>query len=248
MVDVTDISLGVLSGVCLHAGLTHFIVRMSVIDFLHLGPFGMLIMIVTMSAALSYEIRQRGERVQVARRDSRALQQAILDKAGHAIISTTVDGVITSFYRTAERMPGYTAAEVIGRRTPEILHDPAEVAARAGEFSTALGTEVKPGFEVFVTKARSDQSSEHEWTYIRKDGTRFPVLLTVTALRDRRIQSRRAGGSCRATRCRGARLSRPGAPRGAAHGRANRRFARIVARRAHGDAGDGRRPERRRSR
>lgn len=112
------------------------------------------------------------------------LQRAILDNAGYAVISTTPDGIITTFNPAAEKILGYAAAEVVGLRTPAIIHDPAEVAARAKEFSDELGEAIAPGFDVFVAKARRNLPNEYEWTYIRKDGTRFPVLLSVTALRD----------------------------------------------------------------
>ena len=111
-------------------------------------------------------------------------QRAILENAGYSIISTTPDGVITSFNPAAERMLGYSAAEVVGLQTPALIHDPSEVAARAQELSVKLGKTIEPGFEVFVASARQNLPNEHEWTYIRKDGTHFPVILSVTALRD----------------------------------------------------------------
>ena len=111
-------------------------------------------------------------------------KSAILDYAGHAIISTTPDGITTTFNQTAERMLGYSATEMVGLQTPAILHDAAEVATYAQKFSAELGVTIEPGFEVFVAKTRLNLPNEHEWTYIRKDGTRLPVLLTVTALRD----------------------------------------------------------------
>ena len=110
-------------------------------------------------------------------------QKAVLDYAGYAIIATTPDGVIQTFNCAAERMLGYRAEEVIGTMTPAVIHDPQEVADRAKTFSKELGERIEPGFEVFVAKARRDLANEHEWTYIRKDGTRFPVLLSVTALK-----------------------------------------------------------------
>jgi len=112
------------------------------------------------------------------------LQHAILENAGYSIISTTPDGVITSFNPAAERMLGYSAAEVVGLQTPALIHEPSEVAARAEEFSIELGETIEPGFEVFVAKARQNLPNEYEWTYIRKDGRHFPVILSVTALRN----------------------------------------------------------------
>ena len=112
------------------------------------------------------------------------LHRAIQENAGYAIISTTTDGVFTSFNPAAERMLGYSAAELVGLKTPALIHEPSEVVARAQEFSKELGLSIEPGFAVFVAKTQQNLPNEHEWTYIRKDGTHFPVILTVTALRD----------------------------------------------------------------
>ena len=93
-----------------------------------------------------------------------------------SIIGMDVDGVITVFNEGAERMLGYTAEEVVGRETLQLIHDPREVAARARELGVA------PGFEVFVAAARRNLAETREWTYVRKDGGRIPVSLTVTAM------------------------------------------------------------------
>ena len=111
-------------------------------------------------------------------------KKAVLDYAGHAIIATSPDGIIQTFNPAAERMLGYTAGEVIGKVTPAVIHDPQEVADRARLFSGELSERIEPGFEVFVAKARRNLPNDYEWTYIRKDGTRFPVFLSVTALRN----------------------------------------------------------------
>jgi len=114
------------------------------------------------------------------------LNRAIVDGADHLIITTDTNGVIQSFNRAAEMHLGYPAEELIGKSTPAIFHDADEVARHAQELTDA-GTPVQPGFDVFITKARQIPGGDtHEWTYIRKDGSRFPVLLTVTALRDGR--------------------------------------------------------------
>ncbi len=110
-------------------------------------------------------------------------QEAVLDYAGFAIIATTPDGLIQTFNRAAQRMLGYGAEEVIGKMTPAVIHDPQEVMDRATTFSMELGERIEPGFEVFVAKTRRGLPNEHEWIYIKKDGTRFPVLLSVTALK-----------------------------------------------------------------
>lgn len=115
-----------------------------------------------------------------------ALQQAILDSANYTIISTTVDGTITTFNKTAERWLGYQAAQVVGKTTPILIHDRQEVERRSLELSRELGVTIEPGFEAFVAKARRGEPDEWEWTYICKDGSRFPVRLSITALRDKR--------------------------------------------------------------
>jgi PAS domain S-box-containing protein len=117
-------------------------------------------------------------------KENAALQQAILDSANFTVISTKVDGIITTFNATAERWLGYKAIEIVGKTTPIIIHDPEEVKQRSQELSQELGVKIEPGFEVFVAKARRGEPDEREWSYIRKDGSRFPVLLSVTALRD----------------------------------------------------------------
>ena len=110
-------------------------------------------------------------------------QKAVLDYAGFAIIATTPDGIIQTFNRAAERMLGYGAEEVIGKVTPAVIHDPQEVMDRATTLSMELGERIEPGFETFVAKSRRGLPNEDEWTYIKKDGSRFPVLLSVTALK-----------------------------------------------------------------
>lgn len=111
-----------------------------------------------------------------------AFQQSILRCADSAVIATTADGVITHFNPAAERMLGYTAEEMIGKLTPATFHDPTEVDARAKELARELGHSVAPGFNVFVGKARDGEPETREWTYVRHDGSRFPVLLSVSAL------------------------------------------------------------------
>ena len=109
-------------------------------------------------------------------------RQAVLDSAQYSMISTDTRGVIVSFNAAAERMLGYRADEMIGLATPERFHDATEVSRRATELWQELGVTIEPGFESFVALARRGETDEREWTYVRKDGSRFPVRLSVSAL------------------------------------------------------------------
>ena len=117
-------------------------------------------------------------------RELTILQKAILDSANHSIISTAPDGIIQTFNKAAQRWLGYTEEDVVKRSSISILHAPQEVAAYAEELTKKLGYLLQPGFEVFAAKARQGIPDEREWTYIRKDGSTFPVLLSITALLD----------------------------------------------------------------
>jgi PAS domain S-box-containing protein len=131
------------------------------------------------------QAREQGEN---RLREATRLHRAILDSANYTIISTDVDGTIETFNAAAESTLGYRADEVVGKTSPAIFHDLDEVVRRAGELSQELGREIAPGFEVFIAKARLGVPDENEWTYVRKNGGRVPVLLSVTALRDERRQ------------------------------------------------------------
>jgi PAS domain S-box-containing protein len=113
-----------------------------------------------------------------------ALQSAIFNSANFSSIATDAKGVIQIFNVGAERMLGYTAAEVMNKITPADISDPQEVIGRAKALSIELGTPITPGFEALVFKASRGIEDIYELTYIRKDGTRFPAVVSVTALRD----------------------------------------------------------------
>jgi PAS domain S-box-containing protein len=113
-----------------------------------------------------------------------ALQSAIFNSANFSSIATDAKGVIQIFNVGAERMLGYTAAEVMNKNTPADISDPQEVIARAKALSVELGTPITPGFEALVFKASRGIEDIYELTYIRKDGSRFPAVVSVTALRD----------------------------------------------------------------
>jgi PAS domain S-box-containing protein len=113
-----------------------------------------------------------------------ALQDAIFNSANFSSIATDEKGVIQLFNVGAERMLGYTALEVVDKITPADISDPQEVIARAKALSIELGTPITPGFEALVFKASRGIEDIYELTYIRKDGSRFPAVVSVTALRD----------------------------------------------------------------
>src|SRR5437764_10998327 len=113
-----------------------------------------------------------------------ALQKAIFNSANFSSIATDAKGVIQIFNVGAERMLGYTAAEVMNKITPADISDPQELIARAKALSVELGTPITPGFEALVFKASRGIEDIYQLTYIRKDGTRFPAVVSVTALRD----------------------------------------------------------------
>jgi PAS domain S-box-containing protein len=113
-----------------------------------------------------------------------ALQSAIFNSANFSSIATDAKGVIQIFNVGAERMLGYTAAEVMNRVTPADISEPRELVARAQALSLELSTPINPGFEALVFKASRGIEDIYELTYVRKDGSRFPAVVSVTALRD----------------------------------------------------------------
>ena len=123
-------------------------------------------------------------RRQLALLKAGALQNAILTSANFSIIATDEKGIIQLFNVGAERMLGYTAAEVVNKINPSDIHDPQEVTARAQELSLERATPIAPGFEALAFKASRGIEDIYELTYIRKDGSRFPASISITALRD----------------------------------------------------------------
>ena len=111
--------------------------------------------------------------VELAMRSTTALTGAVFNNANVSIISTGTTGIINLVNDTAQRWLGYTADELVGKATPSILHDLEEVQAHSLALSQELGMTINPGFDVFVTKARLYGCDEREWTYIRKDCSRF---------------------------------------------------------------------------
>src|SRR5678816_828698 len=113
-----------------------------------------------------------------------ALQSAIFNSANFSSIATDARGVIQIFNVGAERMLGYAALDVVNQITPADISDPQELVARAAALSLELDTPITPGFEALVFKASRGIEDIYELTYIRRDGSRFPAVVSVTALRD----------------------------------------------------------------
>jgi len=133
-------------------------------------------------ALIETEIALRSALAANARTLSR--QRALLDGTNFSVIATNPAGLIEEFNSGAEQMLGYRADEMVGLHTPAVIHVAEEVVARAAELSTAMGVTISPGFEVLVTRARQNRVDERAWTYVRKDGSHVPVILSVTALRN----------------------------------------------------------------
>jgi PAS domain S-box-containing protein len=121
---------------------------------------------------------------ETALREAGALQRAIFNSANFSSIATDAKGVIQIFNVGAERMLGYAAIDVLNKVTPADISDPDEVIARARSLSLELSTTIHPGFDALVFKASRGIEDIYELTYIRKDGSRLPAVVSVTALRD----------------------------------------------------------------
>ena len=130
---------------------------------------------------ITLEIEKKEELINISTELS-----AILNATEFSIVSSGLDGVIKQFNKGAENLLGYKAEDVIGKITPEIFHLKEEVVKRAEELSMELGRKVEPGYDTFVLKAREFGIADlQEWSYVRKDGTTFPMVLSVTAIKNK---------------------------------------------------------------
>lgn len=127
--------------------------------------------------------QQVAERTDELARANQLLTSVLRSASEVSIIATDSDGVIWVFNTASERMLGYRAEEMIGKSTPAPLHLAEEIIARGIELSAEYGTPVE-GFRVFTHVAEQHGSETREWTYVRKDGSCFPVSLVVTVTRD----------------------------------------------------------------
>lgn len=141
--------------------------------------FGFIFFMFTLKKALTEQDVSRQQLKKIERWNS-----ALLDSTSLFIISTEVNGTITTINNSAKNALQYEETEVIGKMNPGIFHLASEVISKAEELSKIYGRPITPGFDVFVTKALIDGIDCNEWTYVKKDGTQFPVKLTVTPIFD----------------------------------------------------------------
>lgn len=139
----------------------------------------------TLIEQMRSELAKR-KQVEIELRQVSQLQQAILDGTDYSIVSTNRDGIIQSVNRGAERLFGYQAAELIGKTTPEIFHNPEELLQQAEILSEKRKSSIEPKFELLLGKASEGITQEKEWNLVCKDGSSFPALLTIEPLRDDR--------------------------------------------------------------
>ncbi len=140
-------------------------------------------LLVLANAMTTRELRRRRQ-TEFKLREISTLQNAMLNSAEYAIIALEPNGIVRTFNPAAERMLGYSAAEVIGKVTPMLWRDPDEVARQAEKLSGELGRPVKPGIEIVTARTLCDKADEYEVTFIRKDGSRFPVQVSLKTLAD----------------------------------------------------------------
>jgi PAS domain S-box-containing protein len=139
------------------------------------------LLLVIANQMASRELRHR-HRAEAKLHQALLLQNSILNSADYGIVSTDPSGVIKTFNSAAEQLLGYSAKEIVGKETPMLWRDPKEIAERAEKLSNKLGLPVRPTFEAVAMKVQFDEIDEGEWTFIRKDGSRYTSLLVVTAL------------------------------------------------------------------
>ncbi|MFT7411203.1 MAG: diguanylate cyclase (GGDEF)-like protein [Oleispira sp.] len=112
------------------------------------------------------------------------VNNTIIESANYTIITTNIQGMITSFNASAEKLLGYDKSELINKKTPAVFHDKNEIISRNKELSAELGIDIALGFDTFTAKAKSGKKDENNWTYVHKNGDKIPVRLSITALYD----------------------------------------------------------------
>lgn len=147
-----------------------------------LGGLGLSFLVIVFAGATIFRDISRRLAVERALAESLNFERALVSSAAYGIIAVNAKGVITEFNKAAQDMLGYTAAELIGKSTPERFYDPEEMAERAAVLTAELGRTVEPGIEVFTAIPRLGKVEDRELTFIRKNGERFVGQLSVTAI------------------------------------------------------------------
>ncbi|WP_166255792.1 sensor domain-containing protein [Solimonas terrae] len=111
------------------------------------------------------------------------LRQAILDSLPFSVIATDTEGQIVAINPAAEQLLGYPPQALVGQ-SAMVMHEPAEVERRAEELSTQTGLHIPANFQVIVASGSRTTADEREWTYVHRDGSRVPVNIAITAMRD----------------------------------------------------------------
>ncbi len=112
------------------------------------------------------------------------LQNAVIASAAFAIIATDGDGVVQLFNAGAERLFGWSAAEMVGTRNVTALHDQQELAARAAALGLELATAPPSSFEALTHNAARGVADTYHALLVRRDDTRIPMRVAVTPLHD----------------------------------------------------------------
>ncbi|TFD62972.1 response regulator [Cryobacterium ruanii] len=135
-------------------------------------------------ASEEYSVAQKGVADTKLLEQIVSLQNAIFNSSNFACIATDANGVIQIFNVGAQHMLGYKLEDVVNKVMPGDLHDPDEIIARAERLSVEFETAIQPGFEALVYKASRRIEDIYDLTTIRKDGSRLPTTISVTALCD----------------------------------------------------------------
>ncbi len=149
--------------------------------FKFLVPAALLIAILIFwNRQLQWMVKRRTARLA----ELTSLQGAMLEQAGYAIIATDTNAKIKLFNRAAEELLGYRSDEVIGTMTLDRFHLPTELVERAAKYGARLGVTLKPGIDTLFAYSRAGRSNQHEYTYVHKDGSLIPVMLSVSIMID----------------------------------------------------------------
>jgi len=148
---------------------------------------GLAFAILTIVISLGFVVRDLRLRLEAENwlQQSRALQKLILDAANVAIIASDQDGRITLFNRAAEEWLGYTSKEIVGcTDLASMIHDPMEMQVARRELQREYGEDAVRNGRLFTVKPLRGERFEREWTYIRKDRSRFPAFVSFSPLYD----------------------------------------------------------------